>query len=287
LAVRHPVVLIVALFILLVVSLVVASFFGAPRILGKYWGKDVYIMVMGAAFVYLTLSDRRRKKATVHHVSSADTGILQRSQTLSSQITNNQLRLDDLKWAHADPRSNILTGSNVFPSDQGVVKDNVLYLPGELKGRLQENELDPLIGSSLILHSDPKISRKATLAVTGFMIIPLFLLIAVLALVGPILEPGTIITWAFTVGIVISAFLIIFGGGYLIARTQRRMVLDADRKAAGLVGKEPLVQTLKKLAEMELPDQQRLKKRRNYLLANYDDSSRPSLDERINNLQKQ
>jgi hypothetical protein len=287
LAVRHPIVLIVVLFILLVASLVVGSFLGARSVLGKYWGKEVYILIMGGAFVYLTLSDHRRKKATVHHVSSVDAGTLQRSQTLSSQISNDQLRLDDLKWAHGDPRSNIMTGANKFPSDQGVVKDSVLYLPGELKGKLQGDELDPLIGSSLILHSDPKISRKASLAVAGFMIIPLFLLIAVLGLVGPILEPGTIVTWVFTVGIVVSAFVIIFGGSYMIARTQRRMVLDSDRKAAGLIGKEPMLRTLKKLADMDLPDQQRPKKRRNYLLANYDDSSRPSIDERIRNLSKQ
>ena len=117
-AVRHPIDLVVILFILLVASLVVASALGAPRILGKYWGKEIYIIVMGGAFVYLTLSDRRRKKGTVHHVSPAEEGILQRSQNLSSQVSNNQLKLDDLKWAHGDPRSNMMTGANKFPSDQ-------------------------------------------------------------------------------------------------------------------------------------------------------------------------
>jgi hypothetical protein len=189
--------------------------------------------------------------------------------------------LDDLKWTRVDPRSTVLTRPSKFPSDQGVFKDNVLYLPGELKGRLNEEELDPLVASSLILHSDPKIRQKEILSVTGFMIVPFFLLIAVIALAGPLLEPGTIFTYISTIALLFSAFLILFGGGYLIARTQRSLVLASDKKASELVGKDSLLQTLKKLGEMNLPDQARLKKRKNYLIANYQDSYRPSIDERI------
>jgi Zn-dependent protease with chaperone function len=174
-----------------------------------------------------------------------------------------------------------------MPSDQGVLKDKVLYLPGELKGRLEQDELDPLIGSSLIRHSDPRIRLKESLAFTGFVTIPLFLLRTAMALIGPILEPGTIVAGVVTLVLVMSAFVIIFGGGYLLARTERSFVLESDRKTAGLIGKEPLLRTLKKLAEMDLPDQRRLKKRRNYLLANYDDSYKPSIDDRIQSLLKQ
>jgi len=179
-----------------------------------------------------------------------------------------------------------MTGPSNFPSDQGVFKDNVLYLPGELKGRLRGEELDPLVASSLILHSDPKIRRKETLSFAGFLIVPLFLLIAVLALVGPLAEPGTIWACISIVLLVFSAFLVLFGGGYLIARTQRSLVLESDKKAAEVVGKDSLLRTLKKLHEMHLPDQERLKKRKNYLIANFQDSYRPSIDERIESLQK-
>jgi hypothetical protein len=96
LAVRHPLVIIAILFILLTASLALGAFLGLPRTLGRYWGKEVYIVVFGGAFVYLTLSDRRRKKFIGHRVSSDDTGVLQRTQALSSQI-DDKLRLDDFK----------------------------------------------------------------------------------------------------------------------------------------------------------------------------------------------
>ena len=266
-------------------SLALGAIFGASRVLGKDWAPKVYLTILGGTFVYLTLSDRRRKKLVSPHLSPDDSGVLERSQTLSQQI-DGQLKLDDLKWTNLDPRSTIMTGPSNFPSDQGVFKDNVLYLPGELKGRLRGEELDPLVASSLILHSDTKIRRREILSTAGFIIVPFFLLIAVLALVGPLVEPGTIFAYISIAILVFSAFLILFGGGYLIARTQRSLVLESDKKAAKIVGKDSLLRTLKKLDELNLPDQERLKKRKNYLVANYRDSYRPSIDERIDNLQK-
>lgn len=118
------------------------------------------------------------------------------------------------------------------------------------------------------------------------MIGSFFLLIIVLALVGPLVEPGKIFACMSILALIFSAFLILFGGGYLIARSERGLVLESDRKAAEIVGRESLLLALKKLGDMHLPDQGRLKKRKSYLIANYHDSYRPSIDERIENLQK-
>jgi Zn-dependent protease with chaperone function len=130
---------------------------------------------------------------------------------------------------------------------------------------------------------------KETLALVGFLLAPMIAFIATLALVGPILAPGgppTILSLLSIPLVVATPFVIIFYGGYLTSITIRRLWLEADRITAKSIGKEPLLEALKKIGNTGFSDESRLRKRRNYLLANSQDSQRPSLSERIDNLVK-
>jgi Zn-dependent protease with chaperone function len=83
---------------------------------------------------------------------------------------------------------------------------------------------------------------------------------------------------------VVWPFVVIFYGGYLISMTIRRLWLEADRITARVISRETLLEALKKMRDEGFPDESRLGRRRNYLLANSQDSQRPSLSERIDNL---
>ena len=168
----------------------------------------------------------------------------------------------------------VLGGTFLYVSllDPSRKKHVTPYVSADDKGAFRRqtisSQTDPLDASSRIRRSDPKIRRREILASAGFVIGPFFLLIIVLALVGPLVEPGTIFAYISIVALIFSAFLILFGGGYLIARTERSLVLESDRKAAEIVERESLLLALKKLGDMHLPDQEPLKKRKNYLIAN-------------------
>jgi Zn-dependent protease with chaperone function len=85
---------------------------------------------------------------------------------------------------------------------------------------------------------------------------------------------------------VLWPFVVIFYGGYLISMTIRRLWLEADRITAKVIGRETLLEAFKKMRDEGFPDEGRLGIRRNYLLANPQDSQRPSISERIENLAK-
>jgi Zn-dependent protease with chaperone function len=175
-----------------------------------------------------------------------------------------------------------------MPSDQCVIKNDILYLPVALRG-LGEDRLRPIIASSIIFYYNRRIRTKEILAPLGFLVAPLFALIGTLALVGPILAPGgppTLLSLLAIPLFVVWPFVVIFYGGYLVSMATRRLWLEADKIAAMVIGRETLLEAFKKIRDMGFSDESRLGVRRNYLLANIQDSQRPSLSERIDNLVK-
>ncbi len=175
-----------------------------------------------------------------------------------------------------------------MPSDQCVIKNDILYLPVVLRG-LGEGQLRPIIASSIIFYYTPRIQIKENLALFGFLPAPLLAFIVILALVGPILAPGgppSLLSLLAIPVVVALPFVAIFYGGYMFSMTTRRLWLEADKITATAIGKETLLEAFKKIGDMGLSDEGRLGRRRNYLLVNIQDSQRPSISERIENLVK-
>src|SRR5690348_8455401 len=147
LTVRHPAAVATILFAIVFAGFALGPLLGLPHALGRYWAGEFYILVFGGAFLYLSLSDRKRKKLAAP-------------------------KLDDPPWTNADL----------------------------------------LDVSSHVLRSDPKIRRKEILSISGFMIIPLFVLLIVLATVGPLVRPGTVLSDIWIIAITVSPFVILFEG---------------------------------------------------------------------------
>jgi len=257
------------------------------------YGAYFYLLYLAIVFAYLTLSDYRRDRGIrsrldYHQVQGEDGRILQQARSLCDQLGVRKLDLKGLSWSSLHPRSSIRRVLDM-PSDQCVIKNDILYLPVALRGRLSEDQLKPIIASSIVFYYTPRIQMKENLALVGFLLAPMLALVVTLALAGPILAPGgppTLLSLLFIPLFVIWPFVVIFYGGYLISMTIRRLWLEADRITAKVIGRETLLEAFKKMRDEGFPDEGRLGIRRNYLLASPQDSQRPSISERIENLAK-
>ncbi len=152
-----------------------------------------------------------------------------------------------------------------------------------MKNKLEPREWKPLLASSLIYRYDRRLRLRLNLAPFIIFLGPLILLTVALVLVTPVLGSGVLVG-AFVSIDIILIFVAIFYGGARFARYVRRLWFTADRFAAESIGKESLLSVLQKIDIMNLPEEKRLKKRKNYLVANAYDSNRPSITERIQNL---
>jgi len=288
---KHQIARILVLVILVPLSLIsVGISFKLPL---RPYGAWFYLLYLGILFSYLSLSDYRRDRAIRSHLDYRSVGgddgrILHDARLLCAQLGIRSLDLKGLSWASMDPRSSI-RGAFEMPSDQCVIKNDILYLPEALKVNLGEDQLRPIIASSIIFYHTPRIQMKETLALIGFLLAPMIAFIVTLALVGPILAPGgppTLLSLLSIPLLVAAPFVFIFYGGYLTSMTIRRLWLEADKIAAKIIGKETMLEALKKIGNLGFSDESRLRKRRNYLLANSQDSQRPSISERVENLVK-
>ena len=170
-----------------------------------------------------------------------------------------------------------------MPADQCAFRRSRVYLPRSMKNKLEPHEWKPLLASSLIYQYDRGLRLRLNLAPFVTVLGPLILLAVALVLVTPVLGSGVFV--GVFVGVdIILIFVAIFYGGARFARYARRLWLTADRFAAESIGKESLLSVLQKIDAMNLPEEKRLKKRKNYLAANVYDSHRPSITERIQNL---
>jgi hypothetical protein len=286
---KHQIIRIV--FVLILVPLSLISVGISLRLPPRPYAAYFILLYLSIVFAYLTLSnysrDRRiRSRLDYHEVQGEDARILQEARLLCDQLGVRKLDLKGLSWASLDPRSSIRMVSDM-PSDQCVIKNDILYLPVALRGRLGEDQLRPIIASSIVFYYTPRIQMKENLALVGFLLAPMLALIVTIALAGPILAPGgppTLLSLLAVPLFVVWPFVVIFYGGSLISMTIRRLWLEADRITARVISRETLLEALKKMRDGGFPDESRLGRRRNYLLANSQDSQRPSLSERIDNL---
>jgi len=212
--------------------------------------------------------------------SSEDRTILETTQGLCQQL-GFKFGPEKVQWAAIDPRAREY--SPPMPADQCAFRKNRVYLSRLMRNKLESHEWKPLLASSLIYRYDGRIRLRLNTAPFVMLLGPLLLLTVALIVVTPLLGTG-LFAASFVVIIIIVIFVVIFYGGALFARYVRRLWLMADQFAAESIGKESLLSVLQKIDAMNLPEEKRLKRRKNYLVANVYDSNRPSITERIQNL---
>ncbi len=146
----------------------------------------------------------------------------------------------------------------------------IIVLPKSLTGRLHSEEWRPLLASSIMITKVPG-QRRFAAAMT---------LLSVTLLLG-LFAPSQVIppSWSQVLAAAIGLPTVVFMLLRLFAWLWRAM-LEADIMAARLVGREELLEVLRKIDSFGLPETERVKQRRR--LKRF---GRPSLTDRIENLQ--
>jgi hypothetical protein len=146
-----------------------------------------------------------------------------------------------------------------LPSDDcafGIFDPDEIDLPSGLKGKLDVDELRPLIASSMIYEfklEKRRVSSLLGLLLTALSLVVFWTFLAITFTLGSTSQAitGTIATTFFAISVVLSQW---FG-----ARVRQRQRLKADKSAARVVGKESLLRTLKRIDALGLRDIEGLK----------------------------
>jgi hypothetical protein len=143
------------------------------------------------------------------------------------------------------------------PSDVcsfGLFETDEVDLPRGLKGKLNADELRPLIASSMIY--DFKLGRRRVIGLLVRMLGALSLLVF-FVIFAAIAFTDSFGFASQAIGGTLALFFVILPvilSQWLGARLRQRQRLEADRLAAGIVGKEPMMQTLRSIDELGLHD---------------------------------
>jgi len=142
----------------------------------------------------------------------------------------------------------------------GIFDPDEIDLPRVLKGKLDAEELRPLIATSMIYEL--KLERRRALGLVArtlgsLSLLIFFVIFAAIALAGPSDLLSQVIA-----GILAVVFLIIpiLLSQWLGARLRQRQRLEADRLASGIVGKESLLLTLRRIDGLGLHHIETLKR---------------------------
>jgi hypothetical protein len=146
-----------------------------------------------------------------------------------------------------------------LPSMKGI-RRGYLQLPASLRGRLEPDAWRPLIASSLVWFIHPDIRRRQKF-VQRLWISTILAAIVISSLLfwflrSPPLEDLVeflAVNALFFAGLAGAVLLITFSArkGNMVLR---KYFLEADRLAAGIVGREALLHALRKIDSMKLPD---------------------------------
>jgi len=160
------------------------------------------------------------------------------------------------------------------PSDWCMFLRHSIILPARMMGKLTVEEWRPVIASSLVFEKKIKRSmRGTTFLLTGM---PLIVALGGTIGVAILLQMSWII---FLYPVILFPLAILGGRRYNSDLKKAR--LEADKQTSGVIGKDPLLQVLKKIDMMGLDDIDRLKSGRGGRRL----ASLPSITERIDNLQ--
>jgi hypothetical protein len=142
----------------------------------------------------------------------------------------------------------------------GLFDPDEIDLPKGLKGKLDVEELRPLIASSVIYEL--KLERRRALGLVARMLGSLSLLIffvifAAIAFTGPSDPLSQVIAAILAVVFLIVPILL---SQWLGARLRQGQRLEADKLASGIVGRGSLLLTLRKIDGLGLHDLEKLKR---------------------------
>jgi len=204
--------------------------------------------------------------------SSDDQRIIEITHELCHQMDIASLIPKKVVWADIIALSK---GSMKVGSDECVTNGEIV-LPERIRGKLRPDEWTPIIASALAFER--KLKRRVMGHQLRRFFLPGFLPLALIVLVLMISNPDQ----AYGVmGLLISGIIILlFLTKYLSASYVRSMRLQADRMAADLVGRDKMIDVLRKIDEMKLKDVE--KRKRSGLKVRF--SSRPTITERNRNL---
>ncbi len=160
------------------------------------------------------------------------------------------------------------------PSDWCMFLRHSMILPARMMGKLTIEEWRPVIASSLVFEKKIKRSmRGTTFLLTG---LPLIVSLGGTITAAILLQ----MSWIIFLYPVLLFPLAILGGRRYNSDLKKARV-EADTQTSTVIGKDPLLQVLKKIDMMGLADIDRLKSGRGGRRL----ASLPSITERIDNLQ--
>jgi hypothetical protein len=198
--------------------------------------------------------------------------LLEVASGLGEQLDIAGLDLKDIRWMEWIPAGR---SARTVPSDWCSFMRHSLVLPARMMGKLSVEEWRPLIASSLMFEKKTKRSlRGRAILLTG---LPLIVSLAV-PIAAAIVFQSPWVIFLYPVLILPLAFL----GSKSYSSDLKKARLEADTQASLVVGKNSLLDVLRKIDTMGLEDIGRLKTGRGGRRV----AGLPSITERIDNLQR-
>ncbi len=162
----------------------------------------------------------------------------------------------------------------LVPSDWCFFRRDSMIMPGRMMGKLTVEEWRPLIASSLIYEK--KIARSLRGRMFLLTFLPLMLVLAGTFAASLLLRMSWIIFVYIILVIPVGAL-----GSRRYGSDVKRARLEADTQGSALTGKDPFLNTIRKIDAMGLDDIDKLKSGRGGRRL----AGLPSISERIENLQ--
>jgi len=193
------------------------------------------------------------------------------ASSLGQQLDLPGLKLRDIRWMEWIPAGR---STRSVPSDWCTFLRHSMIMPARMMGKMTVEEWRPVIASSLVFEKKIKRSmRGTTFLLTGM---PLIVALGGTIGVAILLQMAWII-------ILYPALLFPLAilGGRRYNLDLKKARLEADTQTSAVIGKDPLLQALRKIDTMGLNDINLLKSGRGGRRL----ASLPSVTERIDNLQ--
>ena len=203
--------------------------------------------------------------------SPDDPKLLETAGSLGQRLDIVGLNIRDIRWMEWIP---VGRSARSIPSDWCTFLRHSMVMPARMMGKLTVEEWRPLIASSIVFEKKEKRRlRGRAFLLTGM---PLIVSLALPISVAFLLQMTWII-FLYPVLVLPLAYL----GSKSYSRDLKKAKLGADRETSVVIGKNSLVDVLKKIDMMGLDDIDRLKTGRGGRRL----AGLPSITERIENLQ--
>jgi len=187
----------------------------------------------------------------------------QDSQEVDTQILQNanqlirQLQVSDFKPTRVSWVDYIIAGRGTFTGPHirlvrpgwPVFTWDEVVLPGDLKGKLAPEDWRPLLAPPLIYAGKQKL--KKTVGLAASVVATILLDTALVAILG-VFDPSAVISAA--IPLFFASIVLLLMGIPFVNPLLKSLRLQADRLAAQLVGKDPLLRVLDKINNLELKD---------------------------------